>query len=206
MKTVWQWIETCFALCALGIVTVFLIYAFRVNSEGAAAWVQAVCAFVGIFGAFGVARYTVRMDERRKATEEKIGRAADLLALQHIAAELSQMCVLTNFEKSSLRERSIYPDAADEFDAMFDLLTSFPVVNVVSLGEMESLLELRRKAKFCSRIFAEDRGLTGDEFVLKHRAKFMEYQSRLSELSRHLRIRVEETVPGHFASKLRTRL
>ncbi|WP_175728423.1 hypothetical protein [Burkholderia ambifaria] len=206
MKKIWQWIEACFALCALGIVSVFLIYAFRVNSEGAAAWVQAVCAFVGIFGAFGVARYTVRMDERQKATQAKIGRAADLLALQHIAAELSQMCVLTNFEKSNLRERSIYPDAAEEFDAMFNLLTSFPVVNVVSLGEMDSLLELRRKAKFCSRIFAEDRSLTGDEFVLKHRAEFKKFQDRLSELSRHLRTRVEEAAPGHFTSKIRTRL
>lgn len=206
MKKVWQWIEAGFALCALGIVTIFLIYAFRVNSEGTAAWVQAVCAFVGIFGAFGVARYTVQMDRKRKAADEKISQAADLLALQHIAAELSQMCVLTNFEKSNLCEKSIYPDAADEFDEMFNLLSSFPIVNVASVGEVDTLLELRRKAKFCARIFAEDVGLTGDEFVLKHRAKFMEYQSRLSVLSAHLRERVEDTAPGHFTSKLRTRL
>ncbi|KVH78406.1 hypothetical protein WJ41_03180 [Burkholderia ubonensis] len=206
MKKVWQWVEVGFALCAIGVVTVFLIYAFKIHSEGAAAWVQAICAFVGIFGAFGVARYTVRMDQLRKAAEEKVARAADLLALQHIAAELAQMCLLTNFEKSNFCEKSIYPDAADEFKAIFDLLAAFPIVNVAALGEMESLLELRRTSTFCSRIFAEDRDVTGDQFVIKHRSKFDKYHSRCMELSTHLKERVEDTAPGHFTSKLRTHL
>jgi hypothetical protein len=122
-------------------------------------WVQAVGGIVAIFAAFGVARYTVRSDQKRKACEESVAQAADLLALHHIAAELQQMCLLTNFEKSNLRERTIYPDAAGEFSSIAELLASLPVVNVAALGEMESLLELRRTATFCSRIFDEDRDL-----------------------------------------------
>lgn len=176
------------------------------DAAGWAAWVQAVGGIVAIFAAFGVARYTVRSDQKRKSREESVAQAADLLALHHIAAELQQMCTLTNFEKSNRSEGTIYPNAADEFESIAELLVVFPVVNIAALGEMEPLLELRRTAIFCSRIFAEDSLLTGDQFVLKHRTTFNRYHSRCRVLSTHMWERVEAIAPGHFADKRRTHL
>ncbi|AOK00380.1 hypothetical protein [Burkholderia vietnamiensis] len=54
MKRIWQWIEVIFAVVALGIVVTFLVYAFKLHSDGAAAWVQAIGSIAAIFGAFQV--------------------------------------------------------------------------------------------------------------------------------------------------------
>ncbi|KUY54348.1 hypothetical protein [Burkholderia sp. RF2-non_BP3] len=178
----------------------------RLDAASWAAWVQAVGGIFAVIAAFGVARYTIRADQKRKAREESVTQAADLLALHHIAAELEQMCILTNFEKSNLCERTIYPDAAGEFRSIAELVASLPVINVVTLGEMEMLLELRRTATFCSRIFEEDGHLKGDEFVLKHRRDFAKFHDRCAHISTHMWDRVEEVCPGHFTDKRRMHL
>ena len=171
-----------------------------------AAWVQAVGGIVAIFAAFGVARYTIRSDQRRKAQEDRVAKAADLLALHHIAAELQQMCLLTNFEKSNYSEGTIYPNASGEFSAIVGILAKFPIVNIAALGELESFLALRRTAIFCSNCFAKDRGLKGDEFVLKYRTEFEKYHARCRELSNGMWERVEAIAPGHYSDKRRTHL
>lgn len=56
MIRVWQRIEICFALAALAIVVAFLVYAFKLHSDGAAAWVQAIGSIAAIIGAFEVGR------------------------------------------------------------------------------------------------------------------------------------------------------
>ncbi|RQT38361.1 hypothetical protein [Burkholderia contaminans] len=64
MKKVWQLIEAGFALCALGLVFAFLVYAFKAHSDGAAAWVQAVGSVAAIWAAY-------KISDREAATQRK---------------------------------------------------------------------------------------------------------------------------------------
>ncbi|CAJ4101178.1 bacteriophage protein [Burkholderia pseudomallei] len=70
MKKVWQCLEVGFALCALGIVALFLVYAFKLHSNDAAGWVQAVGSIAGIFIAIWIAGSQHRADVARRADED----------------------------------------------------------------------------------------------------------------------------------------
>jgi hypothetical protein len=67
MKKVWQWVEVGFALCAIGVLTVFLVYASKVHSEGAAAWIQAV----GSIAAIGVAIWVSNQQHHKELARAK---------------------------------------------------------------------------------------------------------------------------------------
>ncbi|MFD1555998.1 hypothetical protein ACFSHT_10235 [Paraburkholderia silviterrae] len=54
MKRVWQCVEVAFALAGLGVVVAFLVYAFKLHSEAASGWVQAVGSIAAIFGAYKI--------------------------------------------------------------------------------------------------------------------------------------------------------
>ncbi|WP_253192962.1 hypothetical protein [Burkholderia cenocepacia] len=75
MRKVWQWIEVGFAIVALGIVLAFLVYAFKRQSEGAAAWIQAIGSIAAILGAYWIG-------ERQSAANLKHAREMDERALR----------------------------------------------------------------------------------------------------------------------------
>lgn len=176
------------------------------QSSDWASWAQAFGTVTAIFGAYAIARHQIRAEKDRRAESERIARAKELLALQQIAAELAQMCVLANFEKSNLVEGTIYPNSANEFQAIADTLAGFPVAVVTALGEMEVLLRMRRIAVASSQIFRDDHAIKGDQFVVRHRTKFLKFNSDCSSFSLSLQKRVEEEAPGRFTDKLRTHL
>ncbi|WP_144149400.1 hypothetical protein [Paraburkholderia sp. BCC1884] len=171
-----------------------------------ASWAQAIGTVAAVIGAFLVARYQIATGKHENAALEQISHGKDLLALQHLAAELAQMCVLANFEKSNYVEQTIYPDAAMEFRNVADMLSKFPVVTVVALGEMETVLHLRRIAIKAALIFERDRDIKGDAFVLRHRAVFATYRTECQQVSIRLQTCVNAVAPEQFTNKLRTHL
>lgn len=176
------------------------------DSSSAAGWAQAVGTVTAVVGAFGVARYQIRAERNRLALAETKDQARELLGLQQLAAELAQICVLSNFEKSNQVEKTIYPDAAAEFRSIADMLAVFPTVGVTALGKMEEVFRLRRIAIGASQIFADERDLTGDAFVLKHRKIFAKYQRDSRKISLALAERIEEVAPGEFTAQIRSHL
>jgi hypothetical protein len=176
------------------------------DSSSAASWAQAVGTVAAVIGAFGVARYQMQAERNRLARIAIADQARELLGLQQLAAELAQICVLSNFEKSNRVETTIYPDAAAEFRYIADMFAAFPTVAVTALGKMEEVLYLRRIAIGASRIFAGDPDLTGDAFVLKHRKVFEKYRGDSLRISIALAERIEEVAPGEFTSQIRRHL
>lgn len=91
MKRAWQWVEVSFALVALGLAIAFLIYAFKLHSEGAAAWVQAAGAIGAIIGAFAVASKQAKNDRRQalalRRLEREQGRAGIRAVAEHANRE-----------------------------------------------------------------------------------------------------------------------
>ena len=91
MKRIWEWVEVGFALVGLGVVIAFLIYAFKLHSEGAAAWIQAIGAIGAIIGAFTVASNQAKNDRRQaldlRRLERKQGRAGIRAVAEHANRE-----------------------------------------------------------------------------------------------------------------------
>jgi hypothetical protein len=172
------------------------------DSTSAAGWAQAIGTVAAVIGAFAVARYQIRAERDRLAKVATLGQARELLGLQQLAAELAQICVLSNFEKSNRVEKSIYPDAAAEFRGIADMLADFQTVGVTALGKMEEVFRLRRIALGASHIFDREPSLTGDAFVLKHREVFSKYSSDSRKISIALAERIEEVAPGEFSTQI----
>jgi hypothetical protein len=200
----WLWIYVGAVITISAIVVVQNVW--NLDTSQWAAWAQAVGVVFAVAGSFAVARYQIRADREKSAEAARIDQARQLLGLQQLAAELAQMCLLANFEKSNLQEGRIYPDAAAEFRTIADMLTAFPAVVVTSIGQMETLLHMRRIAVGASAIFDADRTLKGDAFVLKHRNRFNDYGQDCRRYSIELGDAVKSTAPGQFDAQIRTHL
>jgi hypothetical protein len=176
------------------------------DSASAAGWAQAIGTVAAVIGTFAVARYQIQAEKNRLALAATVDQARELLGLQQLAAELSQICLLANFEKSNRVEKSIYPDAAAEFRTIAEMLAAFPTVGVTALGKMEEVFYLRRIALAAAHIFDRESDLTGDAFVLEHREAFAKYSGDSRRISLALAERIEEIAPGAFTSQIRMHL
>ncbi|HDV6327489.1 TPA: hypothetical protein RJR39_003582 [Burkholderia cenocepacia] len=104
MKKVWHWIEVGFALCAIGVVTVFLVYAFKAHSEGAAAWIQAV----GSIAAIGVAIW-IGNEQNKKEMErtERVERKEALRSLTILTALLENLHATAKSTANAMEDQNV---------------------------------------------------------------------------------------------------
>lgn len=154
MKKVWRWIEAGFALCALGIVTVFLVYAFRMHSDGAAAWVQAVGSIAAIIGAYLFIGVSAR-DQRRLAMEVRDRELAERRS--SLKAILDDVFVeYLDLRRWYENESGIWPLefsflSIDDLENASRLLDDVPLFEFDSGVLVKAILDLRRS---CRRILA----------------------------------------------------
>jgi hypothetical protein len=111
MKKFRLYLEAMFAVLALALVTLFCVYAFRTNSEGAAAWIQAVGSIAAIIAAWRISTEQYRRDQKlseRRRLEERI---QTLETVHGIMLSISGAAVV-----SHLNRETLFPDrkATDE--------------------------------------------------------------------------------------------
>jgi hypothetical protein len=94
MKKIWMCIEAAFAVTALALVVAFCIYTFRTNSEGAAAWVQAVGSIVAILASARLTRWQLAKQQKH----------ADDSATEQIERRIQIVCQLGNEAFSLISE------------------------------------------------------------------------------------------------------
>ncbi|MFP3757514.1 hypothetical protein [Cupriavidus sp. SIMBA_020] len=188
----------------------YLAYGFYLAPPNAsqdwAAWAQAFGATVALGIAIYVP-YRQRVDDRAdRVAKETEQRGLTLLCLQEISAEIAQMCLLSGFQKDNPEHRTIYPNIADDFNAIAECLDRFPIERFIEAGRAEELRALRRISLQMALLHTADKKMYGPQFNVRHREQIGELENTVRKISLRLKDEIEEICPGKFTTRLRTRL
>jgi hypothetical protein len=153
-----------------------LVWAFVTHwpqDSGAwASWVQAFGAIAAIAATGVYVQWQNALEvERTEANDLKLmtrTRAAILLSLQNLAAELRRMNALAGFQFDAPGNPVIYPDVVAECNAIALLFTQLPIDQIATLGKMNAYLDLRRAANELGMVYSA-KPEQGDGFYFRNR-------------------------------------
>ncbi|KVF27621.1 MULTISPECIES: hypothetical protein [Burkholderia] len=164
MKKVWQWVEVGFAMCALGIVTAFLVYAFKEHSEGAAAWIQAVGSIGAIIGAYYIGRWQAAAAEiQAKRVRDEILKGKQLAARAIADAAYGEVKAANNaIGDTYLVWRHWFHYRPSVFSAQIEAISRLQLFELDDADAMRSIIDLQNSMLSMQHIFTKAEKMRAD--------------------------------------------